>query len=618
MTDQHDQRLRVAAARADFLEFGSQGAAGVTDVVAASWQRSKSAGVDADVYHVDYHQDIDFDSRLVRCARPVIERLTSDMSEVPVAIALTDSRARIVDRRDCSTAVGRLLDRVDFLPGFSFQEDGVGTNGIGTVFESGLPVSVVGPEHFNQQLVQFACTGAPILDPLTGRVEGVLDVSLLAESWTPLIHALTRSAAADIGRNLLYDRSQAQRALFEMYLKADSRQHQAVMAVGSSVMVNRRAQALLSPEEQRAIHQHAQYLTAHRDRISENVTLESGRTIALRAARVLCGNDTAGILLLLDEHSTSRISDSVATPSDHTLSMVSAPDPRTSSLVTGVLSPPPPIVDGRCPAWVSACAELSDALTRRDNVLVTGESGTGRFTVLVELFHRIHQQGRSLSIGAEQITRDVGIGSVQVPANAGPTLIVLRNLDLLSTDGVDAVNALLDSIDPMEETCIVAATVATDALDSDLPYQDVLAHFGHSTALPPIRYRSIDLPHLVARTLEDIAPGRRTRLSPNALRTISSYSWPRNMTQLREALTSALHKRPVGEIQVEDLPGYCRTSSTRTLTALETTERDAMIKALDESNGNRLHAAAALGMSRSSLYRKLRIYAITDAATPRR
>jgi sigma-54 dependent transcriptional regulator, acetoin dehydrogenase operon transcriptional activator AcoR len=64
-------------------------------------------------------------------------------------------------------------------------------------------------------------------------------------------------------------------------------------------------------------------------------------------------------------------------------------------------------------------------------------------------------------------------------------------------------------------------------------------------------------------------------------------------------------------IQPEDLPGYCHTTAKRRLTQLESVERDAIISALREAEGNRLQAAATLGMSRSSLYRKLKGYAIT-------
>jgi transcriptional regulator of acetoin/glycerol metabolism len=88
------------------------------------------------------------------------------------------------------------------------------------------------------------------------------------------------------------------------------------------------------------------------------------------------------------------------------------------------------------------------------------------------------------------------------------------------------------------------------------------------------------------------------------------YSWPRNIRQLEEALRSALGKRPVGDIEPDDLPGYCHTSARRQLSGLESIERDAIVKALHDSDGNRAQAAQALGIARSSLYRKLRSFGI--------
>ena len=74
------------------------------------------------------------------------------------------------------------------------------------------------------------------------------------------------------------------------------------------------------------------------------------------------------------------------------------------------------------------------------------------------------------------------------------------------------------------------------------------------------------------------------------------------------ALHQALLRRPVGEIRPEDLPGWCRTSGARTLSPIEAAERDAIVSALQQCGGNRVHAAAALGMARSSLYRKIKKY----------
>jgi transcriptional regulator of acetoin/glycerol metabolism len=147
----------------------------------------------------------------------------------------------------------------------------------------------------------------------------------------------------------------------------------------------------------------------------------------------------------------------------------------------------------------------------------------------------------------------------------------------------------------------------------DLPVQAALGHFEQAVTLPPLRFRTDDLPGITARILSELAPDRRVRLHPEVSRLIGRYAWPRNLPQLREALQAALLTRPVGEIRSEDLPGWCRTASTRTLTPLEAAERDAIVTALRQCGGNRVHAAASLGMARSSLYRKIRTYAITDA-----
>ena len=94
------------------------------------------------------------------------------------------------------------------------------------------------------------------------------------------------------------------------------------------------------------------------------------------------------------------------------------------------------------------------------------------------------------------------------------------------------------------------------------------------------------------------------------MRTMARYTWPGNLRQLDDALRTALEHRPVGEILPEDLPGYCCQISGRTLSVLESIERDAILLALREAGGNRVQAAAALGIARSSLYRKLKTFRI--------
>ena len=157
MVDVTDRRRRITAARAGFLATGSAHESAVPNVVAASWQRSRSAGVD-EKSTASFHADLDISSRLVRCSRPIIDRLSEETADIPLSIVVTDGKARLLTRVDNSRTNGRLLDNLSFAPGFDYGEAGMGTNAVGTVFESGQPIQIVGPEHFHEHLQPFACS----------------------------------------------------------------------------------------------------------------------------------------------------------------------------------------------------------------------------------------------------------------------------------------------------------------------------------------------------------------------------------------------------------------------------------------------------------------------------
>jgi transcriptional regulator of acetoin/glycerol metabolism len=129
--------------------------------------------------------------------------------------------------------------------------------------------------------------------------------------------------------------------------------------------------------------------------------------------------------------------------------------------------------------------------------------------------------------------------------------------------------------------------------------------------VPPLRNRTCDLPTLVDALLAELAARRDVRLSPAALRLVGRYDWPGNVHQLRDALAHALRRRPVGRIEAADLPEFCQSAPRRSLRPVDQAERDAIVIALRAAGGNRVAAAAALGLARSTLYRKIRQYGIT-------
>ena len=601
------KRLKIAAARTDFLRSGRAESEAVPRVVAASWHRSFAAGVDASTARASFHADLDVSSRLMRCARPVIARLGDEMAQMPLSIVLTDNRARILSRSETDHTIGHRLDGVSLAQGFNYAESSVGTNGIGTVLESGQPLYLVGPEHFHEQLQPFACAGSPIRDPLSGRVEGVLDITCLSEFASPLMHSLVRSATHDIEHNLLADRSLRQQALFETFMRVDARSRGAVMAVGGTlIMGNAAAENIFDTAEQRTIHEHARYLMAHDGPASDRIELSTGRQVRLRGRRVVVGNDVAGIVLSVD-----------VLASFDTAPVAPVPTPEYSSAASAEALPTHttavPVQRGQSLLGKRAVDGISRALRAHTALLVVGEAGCGKLSLISERYRIDVPNGVSRVFACAD--PDQGrLGAAQGLLNETPqtTLAIFTNIDQLDVVGVLELERLLVALAAGPRTVAVAATVSQASVNADMPFQQLLAHFSQAVTVAPLRHRLDELPELVENLLREMPPRRGTTMSAAAMRLVCRYSWPSNIRELQQALESALLRRPVGEIQAEDLPGFCHGGAERRLSPLETGERDLIVSALHAAHGNRVHAAAALGMARSSLYRKIKSFGIDD------
>jgi sigma-54 dependent transcriptional regulator, acetoin dehydrogenase operon transcriptional activator AcoR len=597
-----DRRVKVADARVGYLSTGDADPGAVSDFVAASWRRSRGAGVAADGGEVPFIGDIDISSRLVRCSQPIIDRLIDATEDIPLSIALSDNKARVLTRVDTTRTIGLLLDGIYLAPGFDYAEGHIGTNGVGTVLEAGRSAQIVGPEHFHERFQAYSCSGAPIHDPMTGRIEGVLDLTCLTEHSTPMLHSIVRSAANDIEQSLLHDRSLRQQALFEAFLRVDSHSKSAVFAIGGRVtMANALAQSTFDPVEQRMIAHHARYLMECRSAAEDEIELPSDRLAHLRGTRVSAGSEIAGIVVEVHDvqERSARRSRGIR---DTTRRTRRAAGSALASSRTGALGQ-----DSHSPLWRRACKDVAEALKKNESLLVTGEPGTGKFTLIATTFHHIHPGSRTIELDANDLTHDT-IAKETLETTV-PTVYILRRLQDLTPEAVTKAQAFLSETGRSEPPVCVAATVSESCLDTG-PVPDLLPHFQRSASVPPLRHRIDDLPALTRQLLAKYSHGRSTSLNAAAMRTMARYTWPGNVRQLDDALRTALGHRPVGEIKPEDLPGYCCQTSGRTLSALESIERDAIIQALREAGGNRVQAAATLGIARSSLYRKLKSFGI--------
>jgi DNA-binding NtrC family response regulator len=144
--------------------------------------------------------------------------------------------------------------------------------------------------------------------------------------------------------------------------------------------------------------------------------------------------------------------------------------------------------------------------------------------------------------------------------------------------------------------------------------------------IPPLRERKTDIPLLANAFLEKFAdPDSAPRkLSEEALRCLMAYDWPGNVRELENAIERAVALGPGPNLQLNDLPSNLqygnsgRSPDDDKFVPLDTMERRAIFRALQESGGDKVVAARMLGIGKTTLYRKLKYYESHPAApTPK-
>lgn len=191
--------------------------------ILASWERCQAVGLDPERLDVPYTRDIDLAGPLARAARPVLDRLADALAGSGTAVLLTDGSGLVLDRRAARPPLLPALDDAGLAPGFTYHERVAGTNGIGTALAARRPVRVSGEEHYCAALRRFTCYGVPVRHPVSGRVEGVLDLTSLQGEAHPLMPQLARGSALAIEHRLLEDSGRRERAMLHAYLAAERR-----------------------------------------------------------------------------------------------------------------------------------------------------------------------------------------------------------------------------------------------------------------------------------------------------------------------------------------------------------------------------------------------------------
>lgn len=146
--------------------------------------------------------------------------------------------------------------------------------------------------------------------------------------------------------------------------------------------------------------------------------------------------------------------------------------------------------------------------------------------------------------------------------------------------------------------------------------------------LPPLRERRSDVTALVHYFLDRFAPGKTLGISPEAMRCMLQYDWPGNVRELENCIERAVALGSQDVLELADLPPAVRAQQEPAAVVepfigqtgqvgqavgnadLEELERDTIQRVFEQVQGDKARARKMLGISRATLYRKLKRYNI--------
>ncbi|WP_235022835.1 sigma-54-dependent Fis family transcriptional regulator [Amycolatopsis alkalitolerans] len=587
---EHLSDSQVGVLREKFLSRPVPELPGVRDIISASWRRALEHRIDADEPDPIFVADRDEECLLVRSATPILDNLCTELVSHEVAIVLTDADGLVVRRSSVDRALDSGLDRISLAPGYSYAEDSIGTNGIGTTLECQKPVLVSGFEHFNSRLADFECAGAPIYHPVRGHLVGVLDLTSWAGTPGPLLLTLAGRTARQIEEAMLAGVGARELALFREYLASCQRGSGAILAVNEDVvMVNNHAQELYDVADRAALLTHSADVAGATKPVTVLADLPSGVVARLEYRPVYSGSVLAGGVF--------RVKNQAAAP-------------RTAGRADLHL----PGVVGTSPAWRQTCGAAQASFTGGSWLVLTGERGSGK-AALAQAIARHHAPSGRLIVqdceGVDDYESWAGALADEVAGGDAP-VVVLRHADTLGTEGMRRLTDLFTGWQggaPGKAPAWVAVTFSETSRGPDAAGW-LMPFFAHTVEVPPLRHRIDDVRRLVPYLLARHAKRPDLALSDACLRQLMRLPWTGNIRQLDRVLAEVSRQHRSGTIEVTDLPAECRTVTRRRLTQLESIERDAIVRSLAAHYGNKERAAAELGMSRATIYRKIRAFGI--------
>jgi len=626
-------------------------AASLAPTVGLSWRRclndfNLDPAVDYQPTVVDQTRIKDLQTEheeLVQIARAEMDSLYEQISGSGYALLLADTSGVILCEKIDPT-LKRMFIQAGLIIGAEWSEKREGTNGIGTCAAESRPITIHQSDHFRSRHIGLSCSAAPIHDPY-GRVVAVLDASSVSaegsrESQMHTI-ALVNSSARLIEKCLFLRRHQGDAMLrFHHRPEFVDLLHDGAMAVSSDgivVATDMTGLRLLGAKD-------------HKDLVGRSIADIFDATFDELLAS--SSSSRRAMYELRDNLHGRRYFASLAGAGQHNGHSRVAPNisSRAALRVVGThLDTVLTLRDlaGEDPVMLRNVRNAQRVADCAVSVLIRGATGSGK-EAFAKAIHLASNRARrpfvavncaaipeslieselfGYTAGAFTGARREGMRG-RIAQSSGGTLF----LDEIGDMPLTLQTRLLRVLEEQEVTPLGSETsVKLDLRVICASHRNLRELLVRGMFREDLYYRlngiTLELPALAARRdkealirrciASEIPAGNCASIEAAALDRLAVYNWPGNIRELRNTVRTALAICENSVIRLSDLPPeIIHTPRQSTVPAgeqdvsLEHAEREALLRVIEKNDWVMSHVATQLGISRNTLYRKIKRHGI--------
>ncbi len=620
----------------------------ISSVIMDSWERCKAKKVNPYLTKVPVVLEgkvlealLGKNEEIIDISLPFMENLHGFFKGSGFLVALFDADGYILKLVGDEDVITRVR-KGNFVVGACWSEEIAGTNGGGTVIKVDRPIQVFACEHYCVNSHKWTCSGAPIHNP-DGKLIGIIDLTGPYHKANP--HTLGMAAAA---ANAIENALGLKKALNRSRI-AESFQKTVIASIPEAIitadnngiisLINDNARNIFNSKGTPLIGKHLKELFGEDNEAIPKIIM-SNESVTDMVVRINGKNNSSDYTMTCS---------SIMCPIQGTIGKIAILNEinRAKTLVNKIIGAKAKFhfdnIIGENIDFLKTILQAKMASLSLSNVLLLGESGTGK-DIFAQAIHNAspRRDGPYVAINCGAIPRDLITSELfgysdgaftgsRRGGNQGKFELADRGTIFLDEIGETPLELQIALLRVMEDKCImriggakytpvdvriIAATnknlreeVRKGSFREDLYYRSNV----FSIQLLSLRERPNDIPLLAEAFMKNIgqAMGKQIRrITPEVIEKFINYSWPGNVRELQNVIERMINVAHTDELSINILPSEIlqdQNTEERAFERIETLKEieHKTILTILNSNFTKKEIANKLGISRSTLYRKL-------------